>query len=78
MINGSVLFATFMAIDSPGAPPLDDDIVDRIMTFCPTFATLQSAILVSKAFHSVFQSHPKVSHLKLSVLFLLTKNSASP
>ncbi|KAJ7898993.1 hypothetical protein B0H13DRAFT_2664456 [Mycena leptocephala] len=59
MINGSVLFATFMAIDSPGAPPLDDDIVDRIMTFCPTFATLQSAILVSKAFHSVFQSHPK-------------------
>ncbi|KAJ7251574.1 hypothetical protein C8J57DRAFT_1474442 [Mycena rebaudengoi] len=41
------------------ALPVDDDIVDRIMTFCPTFCTLQSMILVSKAFHSVFQTHPK-------------------
>jgi hypothetical protein len=41
------------------ALPVDDDIVDRIMTFCPTFGTLQSMILVSKAFHSVFQTHPK-------------------
>lgn len=54
-----------MAMDPPSAPLLDGDIVYRILTFCPTFATLQSAILVSKAFHSVFQSHPKVSHLKL-------------
>ncbi|KAJ7266192.1 hypothetical protein C8J57DRAFT_1469964 [Mycena rebaudengoi] len=41
------------------ALPVDDDIVDRIMTFCPTFGTLQSMVLVSKAFHSVFQTHPK-------------------
>ncbi|KAF8142313.1 hypothetical protein K438DRAFT_1737137 [Mycena galopus ATCC 62051] len=41
------------------ALPVDDDIVDRIMTFCPTFGTLQSMILVSKAFYSVFQTHPK-------------------
>ncbi|KAJ7657235.1 hypothetical protein DFH06DRAFT_1197720 [Mycena polygramma] len=39
--------------------PLDDDIVDRIMTFCPTFPTLQALALVSKAFYSVFQTHPK-------------------
>lgn len=45
------------------ALPVDDDIVDRIMTFCPTFGTLQSMILVSKAFHSVFQTHPKVRRL---------------
>ncbi|KAJ7848825.1 hypothetical protein B0H14DRAFT_2356546 [Mycena olivaceomarginata] len=38
---------------------LDDDILDRIMTFCPTFGTLQSTILVSKAFHRVFQAPPK-------------------
>ncbi|KAJ7821370.1 hypothetical protein B0H14DRAFT_2831422 [Mycena olivaceomarginata] len=41
------------------ALPLDDDIVDRILTFCPTFTTLQSMILVSKAFYAVFQTHPK-------------------
>ncbi|KAJ7493967.1 hypothetical protein FB451DRAFT_1215773 [Mycena latifolia] len=41
------------------ALPLDDDLVDRIMTFCPTFGTLQSLILASKAFHRVFQDHPK-------------------
>ncbi|KAJ6566732.1 hypothetical protein B0H19DRAFT_1257920 [Mycena capillaripes] len=41
--------------------PLDDDIVDRTMTFCPTFSTLQSIILVSKAFHGVFQSHPMLT-----------------
>ncbi|KAJ7250165.1 hypothetical protein B0H12DRAFT_680943 [Mycena haematopus] len=39
--------------------PLDDDILDQIMAFCPTFATLQALILVSKAFHRVFQAHPK-------------------
>ncbi|KAJ6490825.1 hypothetical protein C8R45DRAFT_990998 [Mycena sanguinolenta] len=39
--------------------PLDDDVVDRIFTFCPTFGTLQSLMLVSKAFHRVYQTHPK-------------------
>ncbi|KAJ7501050.1 hypothetical protein B0H11DRAFT_753797 [Mycena galericulata] len=38
---------------------LDDDILDRILTFCSTFASLQASILVSKVFHRVFQSHPK-------------------
>ncbi|KAJ7137520.1 hypothetical protein C8R43DRAFT_607943 [Mycena crocata] len=42
-----------------GTSPLDDDIVDRIMTFCPTLATLRSMILVSKDFHRIFQTHPK-------------------
>ncbi|KAJ7802551.1 hypothetical protein B0H13DRAFT_2162289 [Mycena leptocephala] len=48
-------------MDSYNGLSLDDDIVDRIMTFCPTFGTLQSTILVSKAFHRVFQAHPKAS-----------------
>ncbi|KAF7344101.1 hypothetical protein MVEN_01699800 [Mycena venus] len=48
-----------MTMGSYNGLPLDDDILDRIMTFCPTFGTLQSTILVSKAFHRVFQAHPK-------------------
>ncbi|KAJ7203561.1 hypothetical protein GGX14DRAFT_651620 [Mycena pura] len=38
-----------MPMGSYNGLPLDDDILDRIMTFCPTFGTLQSTILVSKA-----------------------------
>ncbi|KAJ7113176.1 hypothetical protein C8R44DRAFT_235983 [Mycena epipterygia] len=41
------------------ALPLDDDIVDRIMTFSPTFSSLKATILVSKAFYRVYQTHPK-------------------
>ncbi|KAJ7143936.1 hypothetical protein C8R44DRAFT_846044 [Mycena epipterygia] len=41
------------------ALPLDDDILDRILTFCPTFASLEATMLVSKAFYRVFQTHPK-------------------
>ncbi|KAJ6541070.1 hypothetical protein DFH09DRAFT_1041602 [Mycena vulgaris] len=48
-----------MTMRALSALPLDDDIVDRIMTFCPTFGSLQATILVSKAFHRVFQTHPK-------------------
>ncbi|KAJ6472064.1 hypothetical protein C8R45DRAFT_1164896 [Mycena sanguinolenta] len=43
---------------SLNATILEDDIVDRIMTFCPTLSTLGSAILVSKTWYNVFQSHP--------------------
>ncbi|KAF7351671.1 hypothetical protein MSAN_01600000 [Mycena sanguinolenta] len=39
--------------------PLDHDILDQILTFCPTFGTLQAAILTSKTFYRVFQTHPK-------------------
>ncbi|KAJ7018682.1 hypothetical protein C8F04DRAFT_1150534 [Mycena alexandri] len=41
------------------ALPLDDDIVDRILTFCPSFKSLQCMILVSKTFHRIFQTRPK-------------------
>ncbi|KAJ7919860.1 hypothetical protein B0H13DRAFT_1708728, partial [Mycena leptocephala] len=41
------------------ALPLADDVVDRILTFCPTFVALQSMVLVSKAFYNVFQTHSK-------------------
>ncbi|KAJ7143947.1 hypothetical protein C8R44DRAFT_657551 [Mycena epipterygia] len=38
--------------------PLDDDIVDQILTFCPDFETLNSLILVCKALQAVFSTHP--------------------
>ncbi|KAJ7841758.1 hypothetical protein B0H13DRAFT_2365548 [Mycena leptocephala] len=38
--------------------PLDDDIVDRILTFCHTFSSLHSMVLVSKACYNVFQTRP--------------------
>ncbi|KAJ7850714.1 hypothetical protein B0H13DRAFT_52615 [Mycena leptocephala] len=38
--------------------PLDDDIVDRILTFCHTFTSLHSMVLVSKACYNVFQTRP--------------------
>ncbi|KAK6981647.1 hypothetical protein R3P38DRAFT_3113885 [Favolaschia claudopus] len=41
------------------ALPLDDDVLDRIFTFCPTFPTLQSLIPVFKAFYTVYQTHPR-------------------
>ncbi|KAK7013844.1 hypothetical protein R3P38DRAFT_2545889 [Favolaschia claudopus] len=34
------------------ALPIDDDVLDRIFTFCPTFSTLQSLMLTSKAFYN--------------------------
>jgi len=40
------------------APPLSSDIVDCVLTSLPDFATLASAILISKSFHEVFQAHP--------------------
>ncbi|THU76447.1 hypothetical protein K435DRAFT_879208, partial [Dendrothele bispora CBS 962.96] len=39
--------------------PLSNDIIDRILTFLPSFSTLQSAILTSKSFYEVFQARPK-------------------
>ncbi|KAJ6483501.1 hypothetical protein C8R47DRAFT_1217584 [Mycena vitilis] len=38
--------------------PLNDDIVDRIFTFCSDFETLHALTLVCKALHSVFSRHP--------------------
>ncbi|KAJ7938849.1 hypothetical protein B0H13DRAFT_2301499 [Mycena leptocephala] len=43
-----------------------DDIVGRIMTFCPTFDSLQSATLVSKAFYCVFQTYPKAGGFSIT------------
>ncbi|KAJ7022703.1 hypothetical protein C8F04DRAFT_1137088 [Mycena alexandri] len=37
---------------------LDDDILDRILTFLPDFKTLQAAIRSSKSVHAVFTAHP--------------------
>ncbi|KAJ6603572.1 hypothetical protein DFH09DRAFT_1301359 [Mycena vulgaris] len=57
---------------SLSAMPLDVDIADRIMTFSPSFSTLQSTILVSKAFYSDFQSHP------MSIIRAVTYNIVGP
>ena len=37
--------------------PLDDDIIDRIMTFLPTFSALSATILASKHFYAIFKVH---------------------
>lgn len=50
-------------LGQPNAPLLGDNVVNLIMTMCLTFDTLQSLILVSTAFHRVFESHQKVWHL---------------
>lgn len=52
--------------------PLDDDIIDRILTFLPSFSTLGATILASKHFHSVFKTHPN------SVLRAVAYNIAGP
>ncbi|KAK1229845.1 hypothetical protein PQX77_007084 [Marasmius sp. AFHP31] len=52
--------------------PLDDDIVDRILMFSPDFATLKNMILTAKAFHAIFQIHPK------SVLRAVAYNVVGP
>lgn len=38
--------------------PLNDDILDRIFTYCPDFETLHSLTLGCKALHAVFSGHP--------------------
>ncbi|KAF7346975.1 hypothetical protein MVEN_01450300 [Mycena venus] len=58
--------------EKPKTPRLDDDVVDLIMTLCPTFATLQSTILVSKAFHGVFKSREK------SIIWAVALNAIGP
>jgi hypothetical protein len=40
------------------ALPLDDDIIDRILTFLPCFSALRATLLASKHFHTVFKMHP--------------------
>jgi len=39
--------------------PLDDDVIDRILQFLPSFSTLYSAILTSKSFYQVYKAHPR-------------------
>ncbi|KAK7468941.1 hypothetical protein VKT23_003436 [Stygiomarasmius scandens] len=39
--------------------PLDDDVLDRILMLCPSFSTLQSALLSSKSFYRVYKAHPR-------------------
>ncbi|THV02975.1 hypothetical protein K435DRAFT_836045 [Dendrothele bispora CBS 962.96] len=40
-------------------PSLDDDIIDRILMFSPSFSTFQSAILTSRSFYCVYKAHPR-------------------
>ncbi|KAJ7274243.1 hypothetical protein C8J57DRAFT_1315006 [Mycena rebaudengoi] len=43
---------------SLSALPLDDDVIDRLLTFSPDFEALQATILASKSIYSVFRTHP--------------------
>ncbi|KAJ7596041.1 hypothetical protein C8J56DRAFT_1043138 [Mycena floridula] len=52
--------------------PLDDDIIDRILFFAPTFADLKACILVSKSFYNVFDAHPN------SIVRAVAYNIAGP
>lgn len=38
--------------------PLDDDILDRVLMFSPTFEDLYATILSSKSFHAVYNAYP--------------------
>ncbi|KAJ6560099.1 hypothetical protein B0H19DRAFT_1146496 [Mycena capillaripes] len=55
-----------------GVPNLPNDILDRILQWAPTFQTLQTAILVSKGWYQVFQTHPK------SIIRSVAKNVVGP
>lgn len=39
--------------------PVTDDVVDRILSFSPTFSSLLATILTAKSIYTVFQTHPK-------------------
>ncbi|KAJ7645156.1 hypothetical protein DFH06DRAFT_1301165 [Mycena polygramma] len=39
--------------------PLDDDLIDRILGFCPEFDTLLAMLLTCKAIYSVFSARPR-------------------
>jgi hypothetical protein len=52
--------------------PLDDDIIDRILTFLPSFSALGATLLASKRFHTVFKTHPN------SVLRAVAYNVTGP
>jgi hypothetical protein len=47
-----------MRIRTINALPLDDDTVDRVLTFLSSFIDLRSAILSSQAFYTVFNARP--------------------
>ncbi|KAJ7825568.1 hypothetical protein B0H14DRAFT_2517836 [Mycena olivaceomarginata] len=58
--------------EEKGKPDVTDDVVDLILTLCPTFATLQSTILVSKAFYEVFKLREK------SIIWAVAYNVIGP
>ncbi|KAJ7652780.1 hypothetical protein DFH06DRAFT_1093806 [Mycena polygramma] len=39
--------------------PLDDDVIDRILGFCPEFDTLLALLSTCKTIHSVFNARPR-------------------
>lgn len=47
-----------MRTRSPKALPLDDDLIDKILTFLPSFTDLRSAVLSSNTFYGVFSARP--------------------
>ncbi|KAJ7433091.1 hypothetical protein B0H11DRAFT_2122995, partial [Mycena galericulata] len=58
--------------ESSKALILPNDILDRILQWTPNFPTLSAAVRVCKAWHAVFQTHPK------SIVLAVTENSIGP
>jgi len=52
--------------------PLDDDIIDRFLTFLPCFSALGATLLASRHFYNVYKTHPN------SVLRAVAYNVTGP
>ncbi|RDB17923.1 hypothetical protein Hypma_000688 [Hypsizygus marmoreus] len=52
--------------------PIDDDIVDRILSFLPSYSSLGATILSSKSFYNIFKLHPN------SILRAVSYNVTGP
>lgn len=52
--------------------PVDDDIIDRILTFSPDFSSLKSLILTCVHFHAVFKTRPS------SIVYMVAYNVVGP
>ncbi|KAF5343246.1 hypothetical protein D9758_013412 [Tetrapyrgos nigripes] len=57
--RGSLIVAIDHSLPNMNSLPLDDDVLDRILTFSPSFETLSSVILTSKVFYNVFSQRSK-------------------
>ncbi|KAJ7753535.1 hypothetical protein B0H16DRAFT_1723153 [Mycena metata] len=51
---------------SPNSLPLNNDIIDRVFTFCPDFETLSTLKSTCKALHAIYTVHPNSINLAVA------------